>query len=320
MCSHHAKFVTRRHKERLRAQESRAGGGLFKSPKNVLEIRKNKRGGAQMTDLTRRFAFIDTQEDGSQNLVLADEVESRGFPSHTLSRPRVINTPLVPDDDLSESYSGLTTSPSNRYLAASSNLSDRSDDGVVTNWLNNTIYSMLDGSRLCTVNQRDFSGLNRWNTHSAAYDALLALQASRGMDSNMLAQDTFQVSIDPRFAPATAQVVGPVWLQDETFLLGYRLNIFSLLDPSWVGVDTFVLEFGVEGKIRRHNADMYLKPPRRQADPFEIRTTAAGASAVFYRGSELEVRIHSPSRHPPPNFRSVVPVTAEFVAGYAPLA
>lgn len=251
--------------------------------------------GVQMTDLTRRFVFVQTQEDGSQNLVLADEVESRGSPSHTLSGPRVINT-LAPDDDLTETYTGLTTSPSNRYLATSSNLLEISGPTTIYSYsFNNTIYSMLDGSRLCTGSQRDFSGLNRSNTHSAAYDAFLALQASRGMDSNTLAQDTFQVSIDPRFAPDTAQVVGPVWLQNETFLLGYRLNIFSLLDPRWVGVDTFVLEFGVEGKIRRHNADMYLKPPRRQTDPFEIRATAAGASVVFYRGSELEVRIHSPN-------------------------
>ena len=40
----------------------------------------------------------------------------------------------------------------------------------------------------------------------------------------------------PALRPTTAQVVGPVWSQNETFLLGYRLNIFSLLDPRWVGV------------------------------------------------------------------------------------
>ena len=128
------------------------------------------------------------------------------------------------------------------------------------------------------------------------------------------------MSIDPRFAPDTAQVVGPVWLQNETFLLGYRLNIFSFLDPSWVGVDTSVLEFRAEAKIWRHKAAMDWKTPLRQADPFEIRTTAAGASVVFYRGSELEVRIHPPSRHPPPDFHPVVPLRADFVAGYAPLA
>jgi hypothetical protein len=184
---------------------------------------------------------------------------------------------------------------------------------------NNSIYSVTDGSQLCTVSQRDFAGLNRRNTYSRVYEDFIATLAGL-WPPDVLAEDTFQVVIDPRFAPDTAQVVGPVWLQTETFLLGYRLNIATLLEPRWLGTDTFVLEFGVEGKIRRHNADMYSKPPRRQADPFEIRTTAAGASVVFYRGSELEVRIHSPSRHPPPNFRSVVPVTAEFVAGYAPLA
>ena len=102
-------------------------------------------------------------------------------PCHTLSGPRVINT-LVPDDDLTETYTGLTTSPSNRYLAASSNLFETIEVGS-SNLFNNTIYSMLDGSRLCTVSQTGISpALNRSNTHSAAYDAFLALQASRGMD------------------------------------------------------------------------------------------------------------------------------------------
>ena len=128
--------------------------------------------GVQMTDLARRFAFVQTQEDGSQNLVLADEVQSRGSPSQSLSGPRVINT-LVPDDDLTETYTGLTTSPSNRYLAASSNLLETIEVGS-SHLFNNTIYSMLDGSRLCTVSQRDFSALNRWITHSAAYEDVLA--------------------------------------------------------------------------------------------------------------------------------------------------
>ena len=277
-----------------------------------------------MTDLTRRFAFVQTQEDGSQNLVLADEVESRG--SRCLSPPHTIRA-------VTHQHSGSPDDDFYRDLYRAHHIAVQPLPGGVQQlarhvrrWRHDLVQQLdlqHDGWELVVYGQpAGFLRPQQIGTRIvAAYDAFLALQASRGWIPNILAQDTFQVVIDPHFAFATAQVVGPVWLQDRNVPSGLQAQHCQPFGPSagWAS-DTFVLEFGVEGKIRRYNADMYLKPPRRQADPFEVRTTAAGASVVFYRGSELEVRIHSPSRHPPPNFRSVVPIKAEFVAGYAPLA
>jgi hypothetical protein len=260
-----------------------------------------------MTNDTR-FAYVQIYIDGTQALNLGDLVSPlTSPPTVTLLGPlrQVAGAdPTAPGVGAAETFSSLIPSLDNAYLAAST-----LEEPVDSIDLNNYIYSMTDLSYLGFVNEQSFFQLNRSNSDSPAFDDWMAQQLSQATDPAEIAEiqsADFYVS-----SLASVIQVGPVWTPQNTLYLGYQLNLASH-NSAFYGTNTFIMEFDIDGtRLRQVSAAPYFQ---RADDLFGIRQ-AGSQGRVTYDGRDV---VHV--QHPLTGGTFTLPLTADRVAGYQPLA
>jgi hypothetical protein len=262
-----------------------------------------------MTNDTR-FAYVQIYIDGTQALNLGDLVSPGSFtspPTVTLLGPlrQVAGAePTAPGVGPAETFSSLIPSLDNAYLAAST-----VEEPVDSIDLNNYIYSMTDLSYLGIVNEQNFGQLNKSNSDSPAFDNWIAQQLSQATDPVEIAaieSDDFFVS-----SLASENQVGPVWTPQNTFYLGYQLNLASYTS-SFGGMDTFIMEFDIHGTmLRQVSAVPYFQ---RADDLLGIRYVGS-QGRVTYDGRDVVSIQYSLTG----GQSFTLPLTADRVAGYQPL-
>ena len=264
----------------------------------------------QMTTETR-FAYVQIYADGAQALSLGELVSPGSLtspPNVNLlgSLGRVAGADPEPGAGPPETFSSLAPSLDNAYLAASTGLSG---NGFFD--LNNYIYSMTDLSYLCMVNEQAFGQLNKSNCDSPVFDAFIRQRLGQTTDPGEIAaieSDDFQV------LPLSnaIQIVGPVWTRQNTFYLGYKLDIGSL-SHIWTGTDQFIMEFDAQGAMLGQISSV---PFLQRVDDLFGLNQVGDQQRVTYHGREVVSTRYSLNG----GRTFTLPLTADRVAGYQPMA
>lgn len=214
--------------------------------------------------------------------------------------PTLIALQTVPGD--SEYYVALSTSPDNRHATASTVVL-----GSQVFDQNTYVFDTDACVAVGFANEQSFTGLNKGNTVSpafnaaqtAAYDQAAAqnsppsvLQSIQSADFTVLGDQEGQFQ----------QTGYPAWTSETAFLLSFVCPIRS--DAlNWVGSDTFTMEFDVTGAITVTNAAMIVAPPRAPDSVSTIGGDVARNGSIIYR---RQLR----GRHG-------APIPADRAAGYA---